>query len=273
MAEMETKRKNVDLELSFKPESEQVMSKVQREIIEEDLNRFEDIKENDINISTSFIFDMGDKLEASIFFRNGLSNKINFDKVPLMLVDSEGKVIASEIFTLRELGDIPPKSARPWKIFFDKKNIIEMPNKIGECKVVFSKEVQALPTLKAEFENIPDNMDITIQRKLKEYLNSLPLLQKGQVTINNYEVKLRGDKAISITIIVRNGAEKEIKIEKLPVTVYDGENKKICSVILDIDNLKVSPIKAKLYNLVLNFNPEQYSEYDLEKLSVEFKKE
>ncbi|QPW55873.1 SLAP domain-containing protein [Clostridium botulinum] len=64
---MNNERKNVDLGLSLEPERGQIISKVQKEIIEEDLKNLDPLKENDINISTTYVFDMGDKLEASIF--------------------------------------------------------------------------------------------------------------------------------------------------------------------------------------------------------------
>ncbi|KOC47287.1 SLAP domain-containing protein [Clostridium botulinum] len=270
---MNTERKNVNLRLSFEPEREQIISKVQKEIVEEELKSLEPVKENDINISTTYVFDMGDKLEASIFFRNGLLNSINFDKVPLTLIDSKGKEILTEIFYLREVGNIPPKSARPWKLYFNKKDISNLPNTLEKCKVIFSSDIKALSTVDTEFENIPQNINMNLHKKFNEYLKALPIIEKGQITFNTYEVKLKDDSSIVITIIVRNGTKKNIKVEKLPIALYDANDKKICSVTLDINNLTVSPLKAKIYNLVLNFDPEKYLEYDFEKLSVQFEKE
>src|SRR3712207_2954996 len=113
-------RKKIELKLSFKAEEEQIVSKVQKEIIKEDLKRFGDIKENDVNISTSYVFDTGDTLEASIFFRNGINTTVNFDLVPLKLVDTNGKIVATQVFKLADVGDIPPYSVRPYKLYFSK---------------------------------------------------------------------------------------------------------------------------------------------------------
>nr|WP_307897872.1 SLAP domain-containing protein [Clostridium botulinum] len=74
-------------------------------------------------------------------------------------------------------------------------------------------------------------------------------------------------------MVVRNGAEKKVKVEQLPITLYDANYKKVSSMLLDINNLDISPLKARVYNLVLNFDPEKYSEYNFEKLSVQFEKE
>ena len=40
-----------------------------------------------------------------------------------MLLDEEGKTLASDEFDLKELGDIPARSARPWVFVFTKDNI------------------------------------------------------------------------------------------------------------------------------------------------------
>src|SRR3712207_645890 len=152
---MNNERKNVDLGLSLEPERGQIISKVQKEIIEEDLKNLDPLKENDINISTTYVFDMGDKLEASIFFRNGLSNPINFDELALTLVNSKNEEVATEIFLLREVGTIPGKSARPWKLYFHKEKMVKVPDKLEDCKVIFNKDIKAISTVEVEFENIP----------------------------------------------------------------------------------------------------------------------
>lgn len=264
-------RNDVKLKLSIDSKKEDIISNLQKDIIKEDLERFEPIKENDINISTSYVFDLGDKLEASVFFRNALNRKINFDKVPLSLVDNNGNIITNEIFSLRELGDIPPNSARPWKLYFSKENITLNDTPSSEWKVVFGKNVQALNTVKVTYEDMKDNIDVVMKNHFQSYLESLPLLKKGQISINTYNAMLSDDEKINIVILVRNGTNKKVKLEKLPVTVYDKDKRVICSLYLDLKFLEVNPSKAKLYKLVINFDREKYSEYDFEKLYVEFK--
>ena len=57
------------------------------------------------------------------FFRSSLDQQISVGAVELMLLDEEGKTLASEEFDLKELGDIPARSARPWVFVFTKDNI------------------------------------------------------------------------------------------------------------------------------------------------------
>ena len=57
------------------------------------------------------------------FFRSSLDQQISVGSVELMLLDEEGKTLASDEFDLKELGDIPARSARPWVFVFTKDNI------------------------------------------------------------------------------------------------------------------------------------------------------
>ncbi|MCY6355124.1 SLAP domain-containing protein [Clostridium sp. ZS2-4] len=264
-------KKNVELELSIQSSKEEIMSNLQKEVIKEELEGFDPIKENDVNISTSYIFDLGDKLEASVFFRNGLGGKINFDKVPLIIIDGDGNKVASEIFSLKALGYIPPYSARPWKLYFSKQNILIDKTPCQDWKVAFDSNLQALKTVKVVYEDMPKDMDMMVQKHLNDYLDSLTLLKKDQITINTYNAEIKDNNKINITILVRNGSDNKIKIEELPITLYDKDKKVICSISLALKKLEVNPLKARFYKLIINFDAEKYSEYNFENLYVEFK--
>ncbi|MCY6370987.1 SLAP domain-containing protein [Clostridium ganghwense] len=268
--QLNNEKKDVQLELSLDQKASEIMSKLQKELINDELEKFPDIKENDINISTSYIFDLGDKLEASIFFRNGLKKKINFDKIPISIIDSNENVLASQIFDLREIGDIPPLSARPWKLLFDKENVFAEEVSKDNCKIVFGGNIQALKTVKVAYENAPDNLAVSLKNKLNEYLENLPLLKRGDISLNTYDIKIEVDNKIYIAIVIRNGHNKKIKVEKLPLTLYDADNKIIWSDILNIESLEVSSLKAKIFNIVVNTDKLDLSQYNLEKLSVKF---
>ncbi|QPW56333.1 SLAP domain-containing protein [Clostridium botulinum] len=116
---------------------------------------------------------------------------MNFDELALTLVNSKNEEVATEIFLLREVGTIPGKSARPWKLYFDKEKMAKVPDTLEDCKVIFNKDIKAISTVEVEFENIPSNMNMDLQRNLQKYLKSLPIIKKGDVTFNTYEVKLK----------------------------------------------------------------------------------
>ncbi|WP_048341055.1 SLAP domain-containing protein [Clostridium sp. K25] len=268
---MHKSRENIKLKLSFKQEDEQVLSKVQKEIIKEDLERFTDIKENDINISTSYVFDTGDTLEASIFFRNGLNTHINFDIVPLKLIDGNENVIATQVFKLSDVGDIPPFSVRPYKIYFNKEHIKTGNSITQDWKVIFDTNIKAVNTVKVEYEDMPEDLSEDERRFFQNYLSSLPILEKGQVDLKCYDIRIKENNMIKVTILIRNGADKAVKLKELPITIYDKDKNVIYSSVFAFEDLNVNGLKAKLCNFIVDCSKINLSEFNLENLSAEFK--
>lgn len=264
---MSHEKEYIKLELSLKSQEEQIISNVQKEIIQEDLNRFSHIKENDMNISTSYIFDDGENLEASIFLRNGLNTKVNFDIVPLSLVDDDGRIIAYQVFRLIDLGDIPPFSARPYKLYFNKKNLQTNKFDIQKLKVMFSEKIKAVNTVKVEYEDMPQDLSLEERQFFQNYLDSLSLLELGQVDLKCYDIRLKEDN-IKVTILVRNGASKKIKLEELPITLYDGDKNILYSSVLKFSDLTVNSMKAKLCNFMIGCNDLNLDKFNVKGLSA-----
>lgn len=267
---MSDDRKYVDLKLSLKPQEEQIVSNVQKEIIKEDLERFNNVKENDVNISTSYVFDAGDKLEASVFFRNGLNMKIDFSILPLKLVNNEGEIVASQVFNLSDVGEIPPLSVRPYKLYFDKINIIKPINDIKSLKVMFDKNLRVIDKAELQYEDLPEDISIDEKRFFETYLNNLPIIEKGQVDLKCYDVRIKEEDKIKITIIIRNGFDKSINLEQLPITIYDNNKEVICSTVFKCEDLRVSSMKAKLCNFMVQCGDINLKAFDLDNLSVKF---
>ncbi len=61
------------------------MSKVQKEILEEELDELVPIKEGQVNVAGVYAYDLGDKYEVKAYLRNGMKNEINFEKIPFKI--------------------------------------------------------------------------------------------------------------------------------------------------------------------------------------------
>lgn len=262
MQDMDKERKTVNTEVSIHPEIEDRISKFQKDCLIDEIESLPPIKEGDVNISTDFIFDIGDKYEVSIFIRNGLQKPINFENVPFLIVDKDNQVLGSKIFNLREVGEIPPCSVRPWKIFFDKSEINLEEKNLKELKIVFDTRIKAEKTVKIQFENLPEGIQGEPRRKFEKFLENLPLLREGQVSMSTYDVTRNNDDSISTTIIIRNGSNNEIKVEKVPLTIIDANDNTVAAGLFYLDNVTISPRKAKVYNF--SFSKEEIMIEDLD---------
>ena len=102
---IEDDRLEVPTVLSLLEHDDNVMSDVQKEILEEEISELDPIKEDHLNVSGIYAYDLGDKIEVKVYIRNGLSKKVNFEYVPFVILNSKGETLAYQIFNLESLGE------------------------------------------------------------------------------------------------------------------------------------------------------------------------
>lgn len=242
--------KAIKTELSLEQRYEDIISDVQKEILEDEISELHSIKENDINIATIYVFDNGDDLEAKVYFRNGLDRDVNFEFVPLILLNSNNEEVARDIFDLKELGNIPSGGARPWKIHFNKE-LVEMDNfKNEKCRVAFDSRVKAVNYADIEYDSIPE---VFQKHKpiFEKFLHNLPGIEKGKLNISTFDIILNVDGKIVITLVIRNSLNKNIKLEEIPITIKDSKGKVVTSTKFSLNDFIVKSMKARICNLAI----------------------
>lgn len=265
---MSEEKKNVEVELSLPERFEAVVSDVQKDILSEEISGLEPIKENDINISTIYAFDDGDEIEAKVYFRNGFPEKLNFECVHLIMVNSKKEVVASKMFDLSEMGYIPTGGARPWKLYFEKSCVDMEKFSPEDCKVFFDRNIKAVNYAKLEFENFPEEFN-NFRNEFEKFLDELPKIEKGQFSVSTFNIALQKDGNLVITVIMRNSVDKAVKIQEIPVTVKNENNDVIVSGKFQLGDFTINPMKAKVCTLAFQTDLDPNT-VDTSKWRVEF---
>lgn len=274
---LETVKKEADgvnIELSLNENVSDRISDMQKSYLEEEMNEIiPEIQDGEVNVSGAYVFDEGDKLEVKIYIVNGLSKPINFDKVPFYIVNSKGEKLAYQVFDLNEMGDVPPYSARPWKIYFDKSNVSveEIPQ--DDWQIAFDNNIQAVEYVNLELEQIPDEMEKSEINTFNEFMNSLPKLEEGQVSISVFTITQYKNNNLLMTLLVRNAINGSIKLEKLPITIKTSDGKIVLSGTFDLDDFEVNGHKARILSLVFQKELMLEEEIDLSTCTVSFNRE
>lgn len=245
------------------------MSDFQKEFLNEELVKLPPLEEGQVSINGIYTFDMVDKVEVSVYLRNGLAKQINFDKVPLVIVNKKGDILAKQLMDMKEFGLLPPFSARPYKVYFDKVNVFVKTIPMDDWTIQFEESLTAINTVKVEFEDMPENMDRDLKSTFIKFLDKLPLIKAGDVNIEVFETTKCEDNSISVVFIVRNGCDKIIKLERLPVVIKDEQGEVVASGIFNIES--ANPHKAKIHELIIK---EEYiikKDYDINNCKVYFK--
>ncbi|MCB2289506.1 SLAP domain-containing protein [Clostridium sp. CS001] len=262
-----------DIKLHLNEYDKGVMSDFQKEFLEEELAELPTIENGQVSISGTYIFHMVDKIEVSVYLRNGLSTQINFDKVPLVIVNKNGDVLAKQIMDMGDFGILPPFSARPYKVYFDKANLLVDTISNDDFQIQFESSISAINTVKVELEDIPENMDYDLKSSFTNFLAKLPLIKAGDVNIEVFKT-LRGmDNSISIVFMIRNGCDKVIKLERLPIMIKDEQEEVVAKGMFDIENVSVNPHKAKVYDFTITEDYIVNKDFDISTCKVYFKSE
>ena len=171
---------------------------------------------------------------------------------------------------MKDLGIIPPMGGRPYKVYFNKKNVFVEKIPEDDWSIKFEKRIKALKTVNVELEGLPQNLSYEMREEIMNYFNKLPLVKKGDVSLSTVKLSRNNDDSISIVLMIRNGTDKQIKIEKLPISIKDEEQNFIGGGLFEIDNIEVNPNKARVYNFVLKPEKIVNKEADLSKCKVYF---
>lgn len=214
-------------------------------------NELETLKPNQISLSGIDI-DVepatGDFLVKALF-RSSLDQTISVGEVELMLMDQDGKTIGSQQFDLNELGEIAPRSARPWVFVFTKDNLFVEEPPAENWTLAFN--VQSMVPHKLELEEswqkgLPAEQKVA----LEEIVSNLPKLKPREVNIAGFQVLKQDDGSIAASVFIRNGHSKQINIEKLPLELIDASGEMVASGSFDIGSLPVNANTTKPWTFI-----------------------
>jgi len=214
-------------------------------------NELEPLKPNQLSLSGIDIDvdPTNDSWLIKAFFRSSLDQEISIGSIELMLLDDDGNTLASNEFDLKELGDIPPRSARPWVFVFTKENTFAEQPPTENWKLAFN--VQSMVPHKLELDKAWDESLSDEQKEgLSKVVEELPKLKPREVNISGFQVKMEENGGIAASVFIRNGHSKQINIEKLPLELIDATGELIASGSFTLDELSVKANTSKPWTFI-----------------------
>ena len=188
------------------------------------------------------------------FFRSSLPEAIELGEIELFILDKDDKRLASKMFNFKELGVIPAESARPWVFEFDANSIeaTEVPEE--GWKIAFN-----LISLRGHQLDLDETWKKQLpkeqQEELAKIVKDLPKLGKTEVNFTGLQAKLQNDKSLHVSIFIRNGHDKAINLEQLPLEIIDARGVQVAKGSFKLDPiLTVQPNTTKPWTFIF---PEQ----------------
>ncbi|MED3906333.1 accessory Sec system S-layer assembly protein [Geobacillus thermodenitrificans] len=224
------------------------------------------LKPNQISLSGISLSKEIDGVVVSAFVRHSLPKPIQIGRVPLLLLREDGSVLARKEFDLRELGELPPKTSRPWRFIFghDTLRTDDIPSE--GWKLAFElKPKHRLELDKSWEEALPE----TEKEALRRLVDELGPPKAGEVNFFGLQAVV-ADGELRVTVLIRNGSDKTIYLEQLPLQVEDAAGEVVAKGGFKLDRLEVKANTTKPWTFIFPQSLIQKEEPDFSrwKLSV-----
>lgn len=266
---------NLNVKL-YLPKNEGV-SPLKTQVYEEELREINEkfpMEENQINIKATYIAPNDHSIEVGFFLRNTLNNNISLENLNLCLKNNSGEIVLSQIFNMKSMGEIPANSGIPMTVSFNKGLEFDF-NEAENYSIHFANasEMRSFFSVNAEIENLPNNLSYDAEREILDFSENLQTLRANEISISVFKLTDSIQGGIDITLLLRNGYEKEIKLEELPLTILNFNNTIIGrQVFKKEEGLSViSPRKSKLIKLHFEASKLYTNIYDLSRCKILFK--
>ncbi|HAR84743.1 MAG TPA: hypothetical protein DCR69_03350 [Clostridium sp.] len=248
----------------------QIVSSLKEKIFQEELNNINQTKpleENQINLAATYFLCKDNELEVGLFIRNTLKSPLSLKGINLAVQSSKGDIIATLQCNLKEIGIMPSCTGTPYSLKFTLSEGA-IYNKDEEYEITFVNfdVLKGFSSVETEIENMPINMSFEEEEALLNFEKNLATLKKDEINISIFRSIKIDNGGIDITLLIRNGYNRDIKLERLPITIMNYNNYPICKHVFHDSNglvnisaqraklLKLSIDKSKLYNTVFDLD-------------------
>ncbi|MHC1681708.1 MAG: SLAP domain-containing protein [Clostridiaceae bacterium] len=257
----------IEFKLSYSEKEKLNISSLMEEIYYDELSKLDPINEGEINISSLYIYDLGDKLEAKVIVRNALSQSISLDKAPLIIIDGKNEVVLEEVVDLNDLGVIPSNHARPYSILFNKGNLKKEVVNFEQCKVIFNNNVKTLETKKIENVIIDEEIPMMESHQIKEYVSKLSPIKIGDVNVIGYRLYLDEAGKKNFIVIIANANRIDVTLQNFTVGFKNSLGIIVAQQPVR-DEFVVEPFTAKAVKILLEEGNISSQDYHMDHIEL-----
>lgn len=241
---------DVETKLSFHPDW--TVPQEQKYIFSFLANELEPLKPNQLSLSSISIEEslQDGKWQVRAFFRSSLPEAIELGDIELFIMDKNDELVASKKFDFKALGTIPAKSARPWIFEFEKSTLKTQEIPEDGWKIAFN--LVSLRGHQLELDATwEEQLPATQKEELAKIVKTLPELGDSEVNFTGLQAKFANDDSLNVSIFIRNGHNKAINLEQLPLEIIDANEQQVAKGSFKMDPiLTVQPNSTKPWTFI-----------------------
>ena len=226
----------VDLKLSLHPDEIYKKSDLELEYMSKELSQLAPISEGQVVIGAIYSVVWEDNIEIGYYLRNATQDTIFFSNTPLKVLSANGEVLNRQVIDLTEMGNIPPHSARPWRVFIDKSRHDAKEEQLESCTIEFDVAQWDTPYTKVITEDKqPTPLTQEQLTNLGKFLRSLPPVQQGYTTVDTFAIEKNDAGELLVSIVVRHGMTNPMLLSRFQLAVLDQKNRCVARAVFNIE--------------------------------------
>lgn len=188
-------------------------------ILKESLEE-EEIEENQVKLCTLYIEDGEEEVTASLAMLNALDRKVNFDKMQLIFIGDDEKVLAKENVDLNFLGVLPAKTVTPFEMKFPKSDFAEINCDVTKLKIKFGTSVSAHASTKISNFEADGAVSFNDKVAAKIYLKEEAPMQDNSMSVKAFNPYIKDEKLV-VPVMVINSYSEDAKVAGFNLQLLD----------------------------------------------------
>ncbi|GLB59001.1 accessory Sec system S-layer assembly protein [Cytobacillus sp. NCCP-133] len=203
-------------------------------------------------------------LVVTAFLRNSLNKPFSLKETPLVVLNEKGEKVASKKFDLKELGQLEPKTSRPWHFVFEWKHVNEkfLPLPEEGWKIAFEVKPKHKLELHQSWE---EKLPAEEKAKLAEIVErKIPAPKEGEVNFMGLQANMKEDN-LTITLLIRNGSDKNVSLQQVPLIVEDAAGDVVATGGFKLEDFEVKAHTTKPWTFIFPGSMIQKNEPDFSK--------
>ncbi len=180
------------------------------------------------------------------FIRSSVKHPIQFETLTLSLLNKNGETCARQTFDLSHLEGIPSNVNMPWTFVFEENSITEATLSNEDWQLVF--ELQGKHSLDLDpiwQEKLPESAIM----KLQEIIANLDPPEEDEINFRGLNAVVEENGDLNATILIRNGYNKNITLEQLPLHISDRSESTVAERIFVLKDFQIKANSTKPWTL------------------------
>ena len=228
-------------------------------------NELDPLPENTLSIATIDGEKNARGIKLKTIIRHTQLETIELQRLTVAVLDSEHRLLAEKAFDLSKLGALPPYTARPHVLTFEKSLFKQFASLSPDGLIVQFKRPHQLDLDKAWTEALSDDQ----VDHLKHIVQQARSLKPGEINLLGLEAKEIEPKKILVSFLLRNGSQKDLNFQKVPLRLRDKDKQVIAEAGFNFDDFNVKSNTSQPKSVLFDENNLKQDSFDLEGFSIE----